>query len=78
MKVLGKILDCKLGIGNVNSIIENLRGNVKTIADFPRVFFEKTLPDGIIRPRFVWVVLLGCVTTLVELRLVILRLKLFV
>ena len=34
---------------------------MKTITDTPRVFFEKTLPDSIIRPRFVWVVLLGSI-----------------
>ena len=44
-----------------NSIIENLRGHVNTIANIPRVFFEKTLPDSIIRPRFVWVVVLGSI-----------------
>ena len=34
---------------------------MNTIANIPRVFFEKTLPDSIIRPRFVWVVVLGSI-----------------
>lgn len=42
-----------------NYYIESLKSGVKTIADIPRLCFEQWLPEAIIRPRFVWVVVLG-------------------
>ena len=40
-------------------VIEGLRSSVKAVANIPSVFLEKTLPQAIIKTRFVWVVLLG-------------------
>ena len=40
-------------------IIENMKNSVKTITNIPKAFFEKALPQAIVRTRFVWVVFLG-------------------
>ena len=51
--------DVSGGAKGVHKYLEGLKTGVKSITDIPRLFFEQLLPDAIIRPRFVWVVLLG-------------------